>query len=62
MNDRAAAWFEASLHHRLWFDEHDAHDGASLPFGLCRRGDLTVVRKCRAGRSTAVRFACSTST
>ncbi|HEX7247272.1 MAG TPA: hypothetical protein VF351_04130 [Actinomycetota bacterium] len=49
MNDRAAAWFEASLHHRLWFDEHDAHDGASLPVGLCRRGDLTVVRNVSCG-------------
>jgi hypothetical protein len=49
MNDRAAAWFEASLHHHLWFSERDEHDGASLPFGLCRRGDLTVVRNVSCG-------------
>lgn len=49
MNDRAAAWFEASLRHRLWFSEHDEHEGASLPFGLCRRGDLTAVRNVSCG-------------
>ncbi|HVF08558.1 MAG TPA: hypothetical protein VNC60_08285 [Actinomycetota bacterium] len=49
MNDRAAAWLDASLHHRLWFSEHDEHDGASLPFGLCRRGDLTVVHNVSCG-------------
>jgi hypothetical protein len=49
MNDRAAAWLEASLRHRLWFSEHDEHDGASLPFGLCRRGDHSLVRNVSCG-------------
>ena len=49
MNDRAAAWLDASLHYRLWFNEHDEHDGGSLPFGLCRRGDLSLVRNVSCG-------------
>ena len=49
MNDRAAAWLDAALRYRLWFSEHDEHDGASLPFGLCRRGDVVVVRNVSCG-------------
>lgn len=49
MNDRAAAWFDAGLRHRLWFSENDEHDGAGLPFGLCRRGDLVAVRNVSCG-------------
>lgn len=49
MNDRAAAWLDAGLRHRLWFLENDEHDGASLPFGFCRRGDLVVVRNVSCG-------------
>lgn len=49
MNDRAAAWLDAGLRDRLWFSEHDEHDGASLPFALCRRGDLVVVRNVSCG-------------
>jgi hypothetical protein len=33
----------------LWFTQHDEHEGASLPFGLCRRGDLVVVRNVSCG-------------
>jgi hypothetical protein len=49
VNDRAAAWLDAAMRHRLWFSEHDEHEGASLPFGLCRRGDLAVVRNVSCG-------------
>lgn len=49
MNDRAAAWFDAGLRHRLWFSENDEHDGAGLPFGLCLRGDLVAVRNVSCG-------------
>ena len=49
MNDRATAWFDAGLRHRLWFSENDEHDGAGLPFGLCRRGDLVAVRNVSCG-------------
>ena len=49
MNDRAAAWFDAGLRHRLWFSENDEHGGESLPFGLCRRGDIVAVRNVSCG-------------
>lgn len=49
MNDRATAWFDAGLRNRLWFSENDEHDGAGLPFGLCRRGDLVAVRNVSCG-------------
>ncbi len=39
-SERALAWLEASLRHRLWFAETDEHDGASLPFTLIHRDDL----------------------
>jgi hypothetical protein len=42
--ERASAWLDASLRHRLWFAETDGHDTAGLPFGLCQRGDHAVAR------------------
>ena len=49
MNERAAAWFDASLRHRLWFSEVDDHDTAALPFALCDRGDRVDVRHVSCG-------------
>ncbi|MGZ5327525.1 MAG: hypothetical protein ACXWFU_04115 [Actinomycetota bacterium] len=49
MSERAAAWLDASLRHRLWFAETDDHDTAGLPFGLCGRGDRAVVRNVACG-------------
>jgi hypothetical protein len=49
LNERTGAWLDASLRHRLWFAETDEHDSASLPFGLCRRGDLAVARHAICG-------------
>jgi len=49
VNDRASAWLDAGLRHRLWFSEVDDHDGSSLPFALCRRGDLAIVRNVSCG-------------
>jgi hypothetical protein len=47
--ERASAWLDASLRHRLWFAETDDHDTAGLSFGLCRRGDRAVVRNVACG-------------
>lgn len=47
--ERAAAWLDASLRHRLWFAETDEHDTAGLPFALCGRGDRPVVRNVACG-------------
>jgi hypothetical protein len=49
MNERAGAWLEASLRHRLWFSETDDHASSSLPFALCRRGDEVAVRHVTCG-------------
>lgn len=49
MNERTGAWLDASLRHRLWFAETDEHDSASLPFALCRRGDLVATRHAMCG-------------
>jgi len=49
MPDRAADWLDAALHYRLWFSETDEHDSVSLPFSLCRRDDLVVVRNVSCG-------------
>jgi hypothetical protein len=49
MNERAVAWHEASLCHRLWFSATDDHASSSLPFALCRRGDEVVVRHVSCG-------------
>ena len=49
MNDRASAWLEASLRHRLWFSETDDHACSELPFALCRRGDEVVSRHVSCG-------------
>ena len=49
MNERAGAWLEASVRHRLWFSVSDDHAGSSLPFALCRRGDEVVVRHVSCG-------------
>ena len=49
MNARANAWLDASLARRLWFSETDDHDTGSMPFGLCRRGDLVVTGNVTCG-------------
>lgn len=49
MSERANAWLEAAVRRRLWFTEADEHDSASLPFGLCRRGDRALVRHVSCG-------------
>ena len=49
MNDRAGAWFEGGLRYRLWFSEEDEHDSPSLPFSLCRRGDVVATRNVSCG-------------
>jgi hypothetical protein len=49
MIERAGAWLDACLRHRLWFSETDEHDSASLPFGMCARGDLAVARRVSCG-------------
>ena len=49
MNERAGAWLEASLRHRLWFSVSDDHASSSLPFALCRRGDAVAVRHVSCG-------------
>jgi hypothetical protein len=49
MNERAVAWHEASLRHRLWFSATDDHASSSLPFALCRRGDEAVSRHVSCG-------------
>ena len=49
MNERAGAWLEASLRHRLWFSASDDHASSSLPFALCRRGDEVAVRHVSCG-------------
>lgn len=43
MNERAGAWLEAGLRHRLWFSPVDDHDTAAMPFALCDRGDRVEV-------------------
>jgi hypothetical protein len=49
VNDRVSAWLDAGMRYRLWFSETDEHDGASLPFALCRRGDGIVVTNVLCG-------------
>ena len=49
MNDRAGAWLDAGLRHRLWFSESDDHGSTSLPFALFDRGDLAVARHVTCG-------------
>jgi hypothetical protein len=49
MNERAVAWHEASLRHRLWFSATDDHPSSSLPFALCRRGEEAVSRHVSCG-------------
>jgi hypothetical protein len=49
VNDRAGAWLDGGLRYRLWFSEEDEHDGPSLPFSLCRRGDVVAARNVSCG-------------
>lgn len=49
VSERANAWLAASLRHRLWFSEVDTYETASLPFGLCRRGDRALARHVSCG-------------